>query len=68
MFGFFSSQRQEQMSVSILVIRGFNKMSNNEKILKNNHVLIIILSTVLAILISGLSGVCIPHNALSKAL
>jgi hypothetical protein len=51
------------MSVFILIIRGFNKMSNDEKILKNNHVLIIILSTVLAILISGLSGVCIPHYA-----
>jgi methionine-rich copper-binding protein CopC len=56
------------MSVYILIIRGFNKMSNNEKLLKNDHVLIIILSTLLAIIISSLSGVCIPHYAYAHSL
>jgi methionine-rich copper-binding protein CopC len=56
------------MSVSILLIREFNKMSNDEKLLKNNHVLIIMLPTVLVIMISGLSGVCIQHYAYAHSL
>jgi methionine-rich copper-binding protein CopC len=43
-------------------------MSNDEKNPKYNHVLIIILSTVLAIMITGLSGVCIPHYAYAHSL
>jgi len=52
-FEFFLSQRQ--MSVSILTI-------SDEKLLKNNHVLIKTLFTTLAIMISWLSGASCKYN------
>lgn len=42
--------------------------SNDKRLLKNNHILIAILSIVLVMMISGPSGISIPHHAYAHAL